>query len=414
MESISIPKNTSDLSAAEHTVPQSEEEYIFWRWDKSSTTCNQNPTQSTTYIMHQPLHSTEVMDLNLTPLQPLQPLQPMPLFKPIPHPLQGSALCQNQTLDDETAPYILSGKFIVENSYSEWINILTSKGIRDPFDYINKKSNEVVGGFYDDIVSALDYKLISQLRRYSDRFLRTNSMVTIDHEMKPVDFVDVSRIGPRFFSSSAPIDIGFRNFFKFVYENVNVILMVTSLMENQRKKADQYVFPDPHDQYAGTYRYYGEFGIKSEIVETDSVNIIVTKVLIKKLSSIKSDRVVYHIHFTGWTDHHVPNCNEFCSVINIYEKYMAMQSGSDCYKPLIHCSAGIGRAGTWIAIQYLIEMLESPDPKRSVWETKINLVDMVLMLRDYCAGMIQTLVQFQFVYNHIRQHIIKRITVEQK
>lgn len=326
-----------------------------------------------------------------------------------------------QSSSDGIEPYTINGQFIVDNSCAQWIEGLTKQGIRDPFNMIEKKSAEILDGFYDDIISPIDLYSIGSLRRYSNRFLRKNSMVTVDQEMKPLDFVDVSRIGTKFFSSSAPVEAGFRNFFKFVYENVNLILMLTPFIENRSKKADQYVFGDPSDYFAGTYRFYGEFGVKSEIVETNPVNnIIVTKVSIKKLPPkeqdlVQPDRVIYHIHFTGWTDHHIPDHKEFCYVNTIYEKYMVLQhsadlnGSSDKFKPLIHCSAGIGRTGTWIAIQYLIEIFNGSDSGSidSMLLTKVNLIELIMMLRNHRAGMIQTFVQFQFIYNYIRQHLIE-------
>lgn len=518
MKSVLIQKTSSDLSISAPAVLQTNPgqtvgDYLYWGYQSVS---NLTASASSFFgmLLHDPLsqssdnvtkhdravdqsiHVSDIIDPSTEQQPPTSgqgiSFSDLPALPPSPKST-GTKIGSQRNLRlpvlafppkpnasaESTDPYKLSGQFIVDNTYAQWIESLTRNRVRDPFDMIDKKSGDILGGFYDDTLSPVELYSIGSLRRYSNRFLRTHSTVTVDHELKPSYFVDVSRIGTKFFSSSAPVEVGFSNFFKFIYENVSVILMLTPLVENHRKKADQYVFGEPSDHFAGKYRTYGDLGVKSEIVETDPVNnIVVTKVMIKKITleerrsrdllsktmtgssdgshddepeskdidskisvpdspqgstevlpalepvkpviSDPAERTVYHIHFSGWTDHHVPDHNEFCSVIKIYEKYLGLMQPQDTatlsdstpqqYKPLIHCSAGIGRTGTWICIQYLLDAFAHPGPEKSILTTEVNLVDLILMLRDHRAGMIQTLVQFQFVYNFIRQHLIGCLT----
>lgn len=318
--------------------------------------------------------------------------------------------------EDLIKQYTIKGDDITSMTYQEWINTMSDNMLIDPFNFVEKQSREVIDGFYDDTLSASEARSLKTLRRYSNRFLRTKSTVTVDHELRPLNFVDVSCIGSEFYSCSAPVNPVMRNFFKFVYENVNLILMLTPFVEERRIKAERYLFPEQSGTDA-TYCVYGDMVVKSEIVEEDvNNNIVVTKVMIRpQIESVETqspERTIYHIHFTGWTDHHVPDHTEFCSLIKMYQKYICITSSQPIntqilktgLKPLIHCSAGIGRTGTWIGIQYLLDKIKTH--RGSLHDIEFNLVELVLMMRDHRAGMVQTLGQFQFIYDYIKYHLM--------
>jgi protein-tyrosine phosphatase len=69
---------------------------------------------------------------------------------------------------------------------------------------------------------------------------------------------------------------------------------------------------------------------------------------------------------------------------------------------IVHCSAGIGRSGTFIALDWLLQELE----EGSLDDTPDNadpVSDVIVKLRDQRAGMVQAKNQFLFLYDSLRE-----------
>lgn len=114
-------------------------------------------------------------------------------------------------------------------------------------------------------------------------------------------------------------------------------------------------------------------------------------------------RVVYHLHYTDWPDFGVPKTTRgirnLVSYTNLYGELGASQN---LRGPIIsHCSAGIGRTGTFIGIHVGISLIES--------HIVPNVAELVSSMRACRFGMIQTDAQYVFVYealnDHIHQHV---------
>ncbi|KAF6038291.1 hypothetical protein EB796_003402 [Bugula neritina] len=79
-----------------------------------------------------------------------------------------------------------------------------------------------------------------------------------------------------------------------------------------------------------------------------------------RLSISKDDetRTLSHFNYLSWPDHGVPD--DLSSYVAFYFKIKSLVSHST--NPLlIHCSAGVGRTGTYIALEYLIQQAKRED-----------------------------------------------------
>jgi len=65
---------------------------------------------------------------------------------------------------------------------------------------------------------------------------------------------------------------------------------------------------------------------------------------------------------------------------------------------LVHCSAGIGRTGTFAAIHSTLKKVELQLKEKPDEEPTINLVEVVLELRKQRPNMVQTVEQYEFCY----------------
>ncbi|XP_052070844.1 receptor-type tyrosine-protein phosphatase gamma-like [Mytilus californianus] len=116
------------------------------------------------------------------------------------------------------------------------------------------------------------------------------------------------------------------------------------------------------------------------MVWQENVFKIVMVTQLQENRKAKEQRKVHHYHFTQWPDHGVPDS------IKLVNFYRAVKNNtSDQHGPLlVHCSAGIGRTGTFIAIDSLYEHGKSVG--------YVNIFEYVKIMRRDRLNMIQTFV----------------------
>ena len=90
-------------------------------------------------------------------------------------------------------------------------------------------------------------------------------------------------------------------------------------------------------------------------------------------------------HYLAWPDHGVP-VNAF-SMVNFIKKVRKTHLYKSKDLILVHCSAGVGRTGTFITLDYMLERLKHEDT--------INIYEFVSQLRQQRVSMVQTLVSYK-------------------
>ena len=77
------------------------------------------------------------------------------------------------------------------------------------------------------------------------------------------------------------------------------------------------------------------------------------------LNQGNSEHIVHHFHFLSWPDHDVPDSAE---KLALFIKAIRNQFPPNNKNPIVvHCSAGVGRTGTFIAIDQLIQNMHNND-----------------------------------------------------
>ncbi|XP_060056622.1 tyrosine-protein phosphatase non-receptor type 2 isoform X4 [Erinaceus europaeus] len=100
-------------------------------------------------------------------------------------------------------------------------------------------------------------------------------------------------------------------------------------------------------------------------------------------------RTISHFHYTTWPDFGVPESP--ASFLNFLFKVRESGSLNPEHGPaVIHCSAGIGRSGTFSLVDTSLVLMEKGD--------EINIKQLLLNMRKYRMGLIQTPDQLRFSY----------------
>ncbi len=89
-------------------------------------------------------------------------------------------------------------------------------------------------------------------------------------------------------------------------------------------------------------------------------------------------------HYLAWPDHGVPA--NAISMINFIRRVRKSHPYSNTDLMVVHCSAGVGRTGTFITLDYMLERIKT--------EKSINIHEFVTGLRKQRVLMVQTSVSF--------------------
>ena len=173
-----------------------------------------------------------------------------------------------------------------------------------------------------------------------------------------------------------------------VYElKSKVIIMLCNEYEGGRKKCEK---------YWEVNIYMNRFKIIIQRIKEFSMYCIREIKLINLLN--KEERIVYQVHFTGWPDHGIPDYRDgkvfqvFSEINKLVDQFNAEQ------KPIIvHCSAGVGRTGTYVSMYLLEKEIDKQIGDKSPI-IRINVFNLVRKIKEMRLYMVQTPQQYLFVY----------------
>ena len=89
---------------------------------------------------------------------------------------------------------------------------------------------------------------------------------------------------------------------------------------------------------------------------------------------------VTHLHFTGWPDHGVPD--NVMSLISFIRHVRSLHPVSQEEPLLVHCSAGVGRTGTFILLDIIMQQIKA--------ERCIGIYHTLSMMRMQRMKLVQT------------------------
>ncbi|XP_066538711.1 tyrosine-protein phosphatase non-receptor type 6 [Hoplias malabaricus] len=183
------------------------------------------------------------------------------------------------------------------------------------------------------------------------------------------------------------------DFWQMVWqEKSHVIVMTTREVEKGRNKCVPY-WPDP-----GTSKEVGRYVVTS-VNERDASDYKVRVLELAPLDQSEKPREIWQYQYLSWPDHGVPQepGGVLSFLIQVNNK---QQDFHEAGPMIIHCSAGIGRTGTIVVIDMLIETIDTKGA-----DCDIDIQKCILMVREQRSGMVQTEAQYKFIYLAVQHHI---------
>ncbi|XP_065148299.2 receptor-type tyrosine-protein phosphatase eta [Paramisgurnus dabryanus] len=183
-----------------------------------------------------------------------------------------------------------------------------------------------------------------------------------------------------FIAAQGPLPNTVNEFWRMIWEqDVYTLVMLTKCNEQGQVKCEKY-WP------CGT-NHYDNISVTT-IVETVQENWTTRDFTIKNVKTAET-RNVRQFQLTTWPHHRVPQSTELLiDFRHLVREHIDQQSS---YSPtVVHCSAGVGRTGTFIAIDCLILKIEK--------ESMVDVYGIVHDMHLHRPFMVQS--KDQYVYLH--------------
>ena len=176
------------------------------------------------------------------------------------------------------------------------------------------------------------------------------------------------------------------DFWQMVWEaETEVIIMVTNCEEKGRLKCNQY-WPAA----VGKAMRFPTHGLLVEWRGVESTPDYIIRSFAVTLPGNETPRIIKQFHFITWPDHGVPQSTAASMDMLKLAKAERTELGGPM---VVHCSAGVGRTGTIIAIDMNLEMIAE--------KQEIDVKAALNSMRRQRAMMIQTEDQYIFVHKSL-------------
>ncbi|XP_076161923.1 protein tyrosine phosphatase Meg2 [Ptiloglossa arizonensis] len=218
------------------------------------------------------------------------------------------------------------------------------------------------------------------------------------------NFVDGYKQKNAFISTQGPLPKTCGDFWRMIWEQqALVIVMTTRVVERGRTKCAQYWGPEPGDEVQA-----GGFTVTTLKVDTNPDYTI--SMLLLTNNKTDETREVCHMLYTAWPDYGVPQSArallQFLALVRQQQnKLLACRGDTWAGHPrgppiVVHCSAGIGRTGTFCTLDICISRLEDTGT--------VDIRGTVEKIRAQRAYSIQMPDQYVFCHRALAEYALSR------
>ncbi|ESP00543.1 hypothetical protein LOTGIDRAFT_157817 [Lottia gigantea] len=244
--------------------------------------------------------------------------------------------------------------------------------------------------------------------RYTDVLAYDHSRVKLPvTEDNPDDYINANYVDGymqknAYISTQGPLPKTFEDFWRMVWSNqTQVIVMTTKTIERQRMKCGQYW---PNEET--TNEQFEEFIVYNNTIKQFQ-DYIETKLILHNTKTGES-RNITHLQFVTWPDYGIPPATGFLNFLfhvrqtqeeatqNMGEAWQGHPRGPPI---VVHCSAGIGRTGTFVTIDISLRRLEDI--------STVDIRETVRRIRSQRAFSIQMPDQYVFCHLAVVDHAVR-------
>jgi len=191
-----------------------------------------------------------------------------------------------------------------------------------------------------------------------------------------------------YIAAQGPLPGTKNDFWRMVWEqNSRNIVMVTQTLERGTQKCDHY------------WPYDNEPVVVGDITMTMTNESILSEWTVREINLQlgSKNRLIRQFHYTVWPDHGVPDPADtlvrFTRKVREFIDLDAKWSGPT----VVHCSAGVGRTGTFIAVDRLLQHLKEYN--------YVDIYGIVYQMRLHRMYMVQTEIQYILLHQIVHAYL---------
>ncbi|CAG5077013.1 Similar to Ptp69D: Tyrosine-protein phosphatase 69D (Drosophila melanogaster) [Cotesia congregata] len=189
----------------------------------------------------------------------------------------------------------------------------------------------------------------------------------------------------KFICAQGPMDNTVCDYWRMIWEqHLELILMLTNLEEYSKTKCAKY-WPDKDET-----KNFGDITVEHVRQRTFS-DYVVRELKMTKVGE-RDSRTIVQYHFLVWKDFMAPeHPHAILKFIKRINEAYSLEKGPI----LVHCSAGVGRTGTLVALDSLLQQLAD--------EGQVSIFNTVCDLRHQRNFLVQSLKQYIFIYRSLME-----------
>jgi protein tyrosine phosphatase len=272
----------------------------------------------------------------------------------------------------------------------------TQLNLNAALSFLHKPSNQVLEEFEHLPNQVFDYGLDSNSfpqfsegleprnlckNRYTN--IIPNNATRVKLENSDDDYINANHcLENRVIIAQGPMHGRHTEFYHMVWTNQSsAIAMLTNYIEKNFPKCSYYLPQDKITKIAGEYEIRSQSDRSVQEPALAELDIKITKLFIKSKSG--EERTVTQYHFPFWED----SKGTAEKVVAALARTLLKET-----KPVIHCSAGIGRSGTLAAVMDAYAQIKAGHISDDL------VPKVVTKLRSERHGCVQTAPQYQTIY----------------
>ena len=190
-----------------------------------------------------------------------------------------------------------------------------------------------------------------------------------------------------FIATQGPLESTIEDFWVMCFDyDVKIIVMLCKLDEDYKEKCANY-----WDTNLANFT----------IVKTCDTIQLNEGLRMRKFKITKKDngmdKNIVQVHLTCWPDHTIPDAayNKIIDIINLVDDFKEKSP------VVVHCSAGIGRTGTFISLYNLYHEINEQINNKKLNEIHFSIMNLVRKLKEMRLYLVESENQYKFLYQFV-------------